>query len=141
MKVAICLSGQPRFIEEGYEGAIARKDEAIYQYSINNYHSSNIVKIKPTFDAEFSIKSFTQGEKGKDKGALIWICSTNKELTFHVVPKQTYKERYELFTNLTNNISLFETKYKGKLLTVQYAELSPNGIPLQPKGVIIRDYE
>ena len=130
-----------QFILEGYEGAIARKNDAEYQYSINNYHSSNLVKIKPTLDSEYPIINFIQGEKGKDKGALIWICSINSGLTFHVVPKQTYKERYELFTKLNTNIEIFETSYKGKLLTVQYAELSPNGIPLQPKGIIIRDYE
>ena len=129
-----------KFINEKYEGAIARKDNAEYRYSINNYHSSNIVKIKPIFDDEFPIVGFTQGEKGKDKGALIWICGV-LNLQFHAVPKQTYKVRYELYTRLSNDPKLFETYYKGKPLTIQYAELSSKGIPLQPKAIIIRDYE
>ena len=129
-----------KFINEKYEGAIARKDNAEYRYSINNYHSSNIVKIKPIFDNEFPIVGFTQGEKGKDKGALIWICGV-LNLQFHAVPKQTYKARYELYTRLSNDPKLFENYYKGKPLTIQYAELSTKGIPLQPKAIIIRDYE
>ena len=82
------------------------------------------------------------------------------KITFKVVPNLPYKERYELYNKLKdnnifekkykgNNIfekkykgnNIFEKKYKGKMLTVQYVGLSHNGIPLQPKGKTIRDYE
>lgn len=127
------------FIRDGYEGGIARKDNGIYRYSINNYHSKDLLKIKPTFDDEFPIVGFTQGEKGKDLGALIWICSLKDDpsVTFHVVPNMPIKERKELYAELKTDIN----KMNGKLLTVSYAELSSKKIPLQPKGIAVRDYE
>jgi ATP-dependent DNA ligase len=127
------------FIKDGYEGGIARKDNGIYRYSINNYHSKDVLKIKPTFDDEFPIVGFTQGTKGKDLGALIWICSLKDDpnTTFHVVPNMPIKERKELYTSL----KVGEFTKVGKLLTVSYAELSPRKIPLQPKGIAVRDYE
>ena len=126
------------FIADGYEGGILRKDTGIYRYSFNNYHSKDVLKLKPTFDDEFPIVGFTQGSKGKDLGALIWICSLrdDKDITFHVVPNLSLLERKRLFKEMQKLPPIF-----GKLLTVSYAELSAKGIPLQPKGVAIRDYE
>lgn len=145
-----------QFLKDGYEGGIVRKDNGIYQYSLNNYHSKNILKIKPTFDDEFPIIGFTQGSKGKDLGALIWICSLkdNKDITFHVVPNLPLIERKQLFKELSNkgikNVLNNEGNAAGAkkssvndfpLLTVSYAGLSPKGIPLQPKGIAVRNYE
>jgi hypothetical protein len=126
------------FISNGYEGAIARKDNGIYRYSFNNYHSREVLKIKPTFDSEFKIVGFTQGLKGEHLGALIWICTTENDLTFHVVPNMEIDERKELYKKFSEKKG---ESVIGKLLTVSYAELSPKGIPLQPKGIAIRDYE
>ena len=128
------------FVKNNYEGIILRKDDSEYIYSINNYHSTNIIKIKPIYDDEFPIIDFTEG-KGKDKGAIIWICSTTSNTTFNVVPNLSYKERYNLYYKLITSKTLFEKKYKNKLLTVQHVGLSHNNIPLQPKGKTIRDYE
>jgi len=129
------------FIADGYEGAIARKNNGIYRYSINNYHSKEVLKIKPTFDSEFIISGFTQGTKGKDLGAIIWICSVGS-LQFHVVPNMPLAERKKLYKKLSESDTIaLKLPPIGKLLTVSYAELSPNGIPLQPKGIAIRDYE
>jgi len=131
-----------KYIEDGYEGGIVRKDNGIYRYSINNYHSKEILKIKPIFDDEFPIVGFTQGKKGKDLGAVIWICSCTRDhfdakgediKTFHVVPNLSLTERKELF-------KIGDT-FIGKMLTVSYAELSKDGAPIQPKGIAIRDYE
>jgi hypothetical protein len=128
------------FIADGYEGAIARRNNGIYIYSINNYHSREVLKIKPTFDAEFTIVGFTQGTKGKDLGAIIWLCAVpdKENLQFHVVPNMPLAERKKLYKKLSEESA---SSPIGKLLTVSYAELSPNGIPLQPKGIAIRDYE
>jgi len=129
------------FLAENYEGAIARKNSGIYRYSYNNYHSRDVLKIKPTFDEEFKIVGFTQGTKGKDLGAIIWICCTSDEsLTFHVVPNMSIDKRKKLYKKLSEPHPIEESPI-GKLLTVSFAELSPNKIPLQPKGVAIRDYE
>lgn len=145
-----------RFLREGYEGAIARKDDAGYRYSYSNYHSANLLKIKPKHDAEFPVVGFTQGTRGKDVGAVIWICEVPKPVsprdkTFNVVPKDMeYKTRYALFKCLGQKVSgpggkmvtRFERDVKGLPLTVEYAELSAKtGKPLQAKALAFRTYE
>ena len=142
------------FLAEGYEGAIVRKDWAGYTYGNNNYHSSNLVKVKPIYDAEFKVVGFTQGTKGKDVGALIWICEVDTEhminpgdKTFHVVPKDmTYEERYKIFELLNlksgpadNN---FDKYVNGKYLTVEFPERSKKtGKPSQAKALNFRNLD
>lgn len=146
------------FVKKGYEGAIARKDWVGYRYSYNNYHSSYLVKIKPRFDDEFAVVGFTQGVKGKDVGAVIWICEVAEahrkdpgDYEFSVVPNMAYEDRYKLFRCLGkkvddpkragHRITLFERYVKGQPLTVEYAELSSKtGKPIQPKGEAFRTY-
>jgi ATP-dependent DNA ligase len=139
-----------QFLKDGYEGGIVRKNKGEYQYSFNNYHSKNVLKIKPAFDDEFPIVGFKQGSKGKDLGALIWTCSlkNNANITFNVVPNLGLDKRKEMFKELMegDKYATFLNKIKEDgeerpLLTVSYAELSAKGIPLQPKGIAIRDYE
>lgn len=138
-----------QFVSNGYEGAIARRDAAPYQYGYRNLHSSNLLKIKPTYDAEFIVVGFTQGTKGKDVGALIWICEVHPDnivdpddTIFTVVPKDmSYEERKDLFQQLSTS-DLFERKYKGVPLTVEYSEISTKtGKPLQAKALAFRNYE
>lgn len=145
-----------RFLGEGYEGAIARKDAAGYRYGYSNYHSANLLKIKPKHDAEFPVVGFTQGTRGKDVGATIWICEVSnpvnpRDKTFNVVPKNIeYKTRYALFKCLSQKVpgpdgkavTRFERDVKGLPLTVEYAELSAKtGKPLQAKALAFRTYE
>jgi ATP-dependent DNA ligase len=142
------------YIAEGYEGGIIRKAWAGYQYSYNNKHSANLLKIKPILDSEFKVIDFTQGDKGKDVGALIWVCEVDekkakdqKDRVFNVVPKDmTYQMRYALFKCLSQKvpsggatslpqvpgamthdqkmITRFERDLKGLYMTVEYPELS-----------------
>jgi len=139
-----------QFLKDGYEGGIVRKNKGEYQYSFNNYHSKNVLKIKPAFDDEFPIIGFKQGSRGKDLGALIWICSlkNNAKITFSVVPNLGLDKRKEMFKELMEGDKyatllkkIQEDSEERPLLTVSYAELSAKGIPLQPKGIVIRDYE
>ena len=137
------------FLAEGYECAIVRKDWAGYTYGKNNYHSSNLVKVKPIYDAEFKVVGFTQGTKGKDVGALIWICEVDSEhvidsddKTFNVVPKDiTYEERYDIF-ELLNKDDNFDKYVKGKYLTVEFPERSKKtGKPSQAKALNFRNLD
>ena len=127
-----------QFLAENFEGAILRRKEGLYTYSYNNYHSRDVLKLKPFFDAEYEITGFMDGKKGKDVGAIIWQCKANGEF-FTVVPNLEYTERYRLFVELTGDPGIFEKKYKGKLYTVRYTTLSKDKIPQQPKGVAFRD--
>ncbi len=145
-----------RFLREGYEGAIARKDDAGYRYSYQNYHAPALVKIKPKHDAEFAVVGFTQGTRGKDVGAVIWECEVPdpvdpRDRTFTVVPKDlTYEDRYAIFECLGRQVegpggvrmTRFERDVKGLPLTVEFAERSvKTGKPLQAKALVFRTYE
>jgi hypothetical protein len=98
-----------------------------------------LVKLKQCFSDEFKIIGYTEGSRGKDKGAIIWVCETADNVEFNVTPKDiTYEQRKELFLDAEEN---FDKKYKHKMLTVDYEALSKNGVPLRAKAVVIRDYE
>ena len=146
------------FLAAGYEGAVARRDLAGYRYGTNGYHSANVVKIKPTHDAEFPVVGYGQGGRGKEVGAVLWVCEVPADRapdpadrTFTVVPKNmTYAERYAVYRCLGENIApagappqtRFERDVRGLPLTVEYKELSPTtGKPLQAKALAFRTYE
>jgi len=154
-----------RFLDEGYEGAIARKNRAGYQYSYNSYHSASLVKFKPLFDDEFEVVGYAEGKKGKDVGAVIWICEVDparvqnpSDKTFRVVPKDmSYEERYQVFRCLGEEVdnspaavaaggpprlTRFNRDFRGKPLTVEYPERSTKtGKPVQAKALTFRTYE
>ncbi|AJL34278.1 pNP419L [African swine fever virus] len=128
-----------QFIKEGYEGAIVRNANGPYEPGYNNYHSPHLAKLKPLLDAEFILVDYTQGKKGKDLGAILWVCELPNKKRFVVTPKHlTYADRYALFQKLTP--ALFKKHLYGKELTVEYAELSSKtGIPLQARAVGFRE--
>lgn len=137
-----------KFLAEGYEGGIARRDSAGYQYSNNGYHSPNVLKIKPVHDAEYPVVGFTEGSTGKDVGAIVWICRVESPVdprddTFHVVPKNiTLAHRRQLYSALKADDDLFRREFLGKPLTVEYAEISAKtGKPLQAKALAFRTYD
>ena len=126
------------FDDEGYEGGIVRRGDKTYEYGINNYHSSHILKFKKVNDEEFRIVDYKSGEKGKDVNAIIFICETEDGQQFNVVPNLTLEERKDIYLNLTP--ALFKKYFYNRKMTVAYAELSEFGVPTQPKGVF-RTYE
>jgi hypothetical protein len=75
---------------------------------------------------------------GRDQDALIWKCTTgNRE--FDVVPKNMdMDERRSMYKKFKEDITLFNTKYLNKPMTVEYAEISEYGVPLQAKAIGIR---
>lgn len=128
-----------------YEGAMIRRMDRLYHYG--PYRGNSLMKLKPFFDSEFKCVGFTQGEYGKDVGAIIWICETDQGKTFNVRPgnNTNYEKRYELFTQMSiiedNGKTYFDNNCKDKLLTVRYDDLSEDGIPLRARAIAFRDYE
>lgn len=55
------------FMEDGYEGAMARDPESMYENPSTSYRSKNLQKIKVMEDAEFKIVGMAEG-RGKLKG-------------------------------------------------------------------------
>lgn len=129
-----------KFLSEGYEGLMLRRAKMSYKFSYGDTRTTSTLKVKPRYENEYKITGFTQGTKGKDLGAIMWELETPEGYTFTAVPKGiTYEERYDLFKKMTPE--LFAAEYKGKLMTVEYEELSTDGVPLRAKALVIRDYE
>ena len=129
------------FLENGYEGSIVRNLDAPYEIGKRSYQ---IRKRKPRFDSEYEIVGYKEGKQGKDKGAIIWILKTPGDkkknipsIEFTSTPVgMNYEERKELFKSLTT--SIFNKKYKGKMMTVEYDDISDEGVPLRAKAKCVR---
>jgi hypothetical protein len=131
------------FLKEGFEGAVIRNYDGHYNVGINRqYRSYDVQKLKPRPDSEWKIIGYKSGTKGKEVGAIIFICEVSKEITFSVTPNLSYEERYELYSKMdkkeTNGNTHFENNYLNKMYKIQYSTLSKNGVPQQPKGLGIR---
>lgn len=126
-----------QFLDEGFEGAMLRLKDAGYELSPKGYHSKVLLKIKPTYDAEFKIVGWEVGEKGKASGALMIVCETESGDRFSVTPAMEIAERVQLAERMPtiedNGQTYFDNVWNGVYITVQYAELSVDGIPLQPR--------
>jgi len=116
-----------RAIEEGYEGAIIRMhDGSEYRFA---YRSNRLLKFKSFKDDEFLVVDFTNGV-GRFKECVIWICETKDGKKFRVVPKGTTEMRKQWLKDAKERL--------GQLLTVQYFELTDDGIPQFPVGIAFR---
>jgi ATP-dependent DNA ligase len=137
------LYGQ--FLEEKYEGSIVRNLDAPYEFGVNKeVRTYQIRKRKPRYSAEYEIVGYTEGAQGKDQGAIIWILKTAacakkkiKSQQFTSTPVgMDYEERYKLFKKMTP--AYFEKNYNGKQMTVEYDDISEDGVPLRAKAKCVR---
>lgn len=133
--------------KNGYEGIVIRNRDSPYkthpQYNSDSYiRSTDAQKLKNISVEEFKISGYTEGKKGKDKGALIWILETENGHKFNITEKnKTVKERKEQYKNLQNDDKLFDKKYKNKMMMVSYNDKSEPGIPLRAKAVGLKESE
>lgn len=118
------------FVADGYEGIIVRSggDEA---YRLK-YRVAHLLKEKNFIDEEFKIIGGKEGV-GKDEGQCTFRCVTKHGAEFDVKCKGANHVREEQWKHLK--------KYIGKRLTVRYQNLSDDGIPIFPVGIVVRDYE
>ncbi len=130
------------FLEKGYEGAVVRDKMGKYlAHPTRNstmLRSRYALKLKKRYSMEMPVHDFTEGIKGKDVGAILWIFKfPTKILTLQ--PKNiTYAERYKLFKDAKKN---FVKKYKGRMMTIEYEDMSKDGIPMRAKAAGFRDVD
>lgn len=132
-----------KFLKEKYEGSIVKNLHSPYEFGTNReIRSYQMRKRKPRYSAEYEIVGYTEGEQGKDKGAIIWILKTkgtkehpSKQFTSTPVG-MNYEERYKMFKDMTPE--KFKKKYLGKMMTVEYDDISIDGVPLRAKAKCIR---
>jgi ATP-dependent DNA ligase len=137
-----------QFLTEKYEGSIVRNLDMPYEFGINKeIRTYQIRKRKPRYSSEYEIVGYTEGVQGKDKGAIIWILKTPSDetknfesLEFTSTPVgMDYDERYSMFKNMTP--SIFEKKWKGKQMTIEYDDISGYGVPLRAKAKGVRIFD
>jgi DNA ligase 1 len=116
-------------LEHGFEGAMMRNTDALYK----NGRSYDLQKCKDMTDDEFKIVDFEEG-RGRLAGHVgsFW-CVTKDGGRFKAKPKGKTSKLREYFQD--------HSLWKGKLLTVQYQNFTPDGLPRFPVGKTIRNYE
>ena len=94
--------------------------------------SSTLLKYKVMQDAEYVIVGAVEGS-GKWKGSLgAFICVTSDQKhRFTVTPASTDAEKKRMWKT-------WKQEYLGQALTVQYQELTPDGVPRFPVGKCVR---
>jgi ATP-dependent DNA ligase len=126
------------YLEQKYEGIMIRGPKSPYLKSAvksSALRSKYLLKYKPVYDDEFEVVGYTQGDNGKEVGAVSWICAAGDE-TFKVTPNMPYTERYKIYKECVKH---FDTKYKNRLMTVEYRSKSDSGVPLCAKAIGFRD--
>ena len=121
------VSCHDRYVQCGYEGAIARNYKGIYKLG---YRSSDLLKLKNFQDDEFEIIGWKNG-KGKFKNVPIFACKTKEGGVFDCTPKGTEEERANMLAEADS--------YIGKDLTVRFFAYTDDNIPQFPVGIAIRD--
>jgi ATP-dependent DNA ligase len=121
-----------QYVSEGYEGIMIRDARGRYELADRSNH---LLKYKYFQTKEYEI---IEAEQDKDQG-VIWLCSGlakcwgDDEIVFRVRPTGTLEKRRAWY--------LKRQEYIGKDLTVQFQNLTAQGIPRFPVGIAIRDYE
>lgn len=112
------------YIGKGFEGGMIRLANRPYQVGIR---SSSLIKVKKFQDAEFKVLDIVPSEKGWG----ICICEIKPGQTFRTSAPGDLTEKTEALIN--------KHKYIGRMLTVEYAELTADGVPFHCSAVCWRE--
>jgi len=104
--------------EKGFEGLMIRIDGAGYE---SNKRSAHLLKDKAVFDTEVIVKDIVLSDKGNP----VCICDyQGKE--FRTSPPGSHAERDSAYQN--------KSRYIGTRLTIEYREMTDDGIPFHAVG-------
>jgi DNA ligase-1 len=116
------------YVEVGYEGQMIRID-APYE----NKRSPKLLKRKEFVDEEYEILGYDEGT-GNREGTVKHFKFKNKDgRKFNSNVKGTFEYMAELLERGDELV--------GKMATVKYFNLTPDGVPRFPYVIAIRDYE
>ena len=116
------------YIEDGYEGQMVRVD-APYEQK----RSKNLLKRKEFQDAEYQINEIGEGE-GNRTGMAGFAILENKDGSLF---RSNIKGSHEFLAELWND----RERVIGQKATVQFFNLTPDGVPRFPYVIAIRNYE
>lgn len=121
-------SNLQEYINQGFEGLMVNTCDGIYEEK----RSNNLLKYKLFVDNEYPIVSITEG-KGNRSGMFGYATLKIGDKTFDSNARGDEEYYKELLTR--------QSELVGKMATVRYQNLTPDGIPRFPVIVGIRDYE
>lgn len=117
------------FMEKGYEGQMIRID-APYE----SKRSKSLLKRKEFQDAEYKVIDIEEGNGNRNGTAKHLVCYCDKtDQTFNSNVKGNFDYLAEILDN--------KDDYIGKLATIKFFELTPDGVPRFPYAIAFRDYE
>ena len=135
------------FLAKNYEGSIVKNLGAPYEFGVDReVRSYQMRKRKPRHSGEYEVVGYTEGDQGKDRGAIIWVLKTPPTRSsgggheFHSTPVgMDYAERYAMFAGMTPKV--FAREWRGRMMTVEYDDLSEDGVPLRAKAKGLRELD
>jgi len=117
-------------VQSGYEGLMIRRLNGLYEPGMR---SSNLLKIKPTYDGEWKVKDIYEGSivsvNGTDQTPVRILC-TGSCGDFEVTAPGTKQQQKEILKN--------KLDYIGKQLTIKYYDLTKDGKPFHPVALQFR---
>ncbi|NDG51939.1 MAG: hypothetical protein EBY39_02785 [Flavobacteriia bacterium] len=121
--------GYSSFMQQGYEGQMVRIDS-----SYECKRSKSLLKRKEFQDAEYKVIDIELGNGNRSGTAKHLVCYCNKtNRTFNSNIKGSFDYLKEIYDNRKD--------YIGKLATIKFFELTPDGVPRFPYAIAFRDYE
>lgn len=118
------------FVEEGFEGLVARKPDKEYQFGKRN---SCMVKVKKYQDDEFLIVDYKEGDLREED--FCFVCETKEHKLFTAKPIGGRRQIKFYLNHIDEIIDC------GRYGTVKFFNWSKEGIPTQPIFKCIRNIE
>ena len=117
------------YMSDGYDGQMVRID-SVYE----SKRSKSLLKRKEFQDAEYKVTNISEGNGNRSGTAkhLVCYCSETDQ-TFNSNIKGDFDYLAEILEN--------RDYYIGKLATIKFFELTPDGVPRFPYAIAFRDYE
>ena len=116
------------YVEQGYEGQMVRIDGPY-----ENKRSSMLLKRKEFVDEEYEILGYEEGKGNRAGTVKHFKFENNDGREFNSNVKGTFEYMAELLERGDELV--------GKMATVKYFNLTPDGVPRFPYVIAIRDYE
>lgn len=115
------------YVSDGWEGLVIRLAESVYKPGARG---NDWIKIKEYLDDTYKVVGYELGLRGSED--MVFICEIPGDgRTFKASPIGDRATKEEYVTN-------FEKKYMNVYGDCKYFEISPYGIPQQPKFTVFR---
>jgi hypothetical protein len=118
-----CFLFLEQCIRAGYEGAIIRNPDGIYE---KNRRSPHLQKLKKFESGEYLVKDIVAATTGREKDCAIFVCHS-PEGEFRARPKMTLKHRRDIY--------LEKWRYRNWWAKIEYQGTTVNGLPRQPIAI------